>query len=324
VRSRGSILLALAGLGALVGVLANAFLVGGSAADVPPAAPSQVTTGEVLAEVTEVAPLAEAAVAAPPAIVYAPDAREPLEPKLDAASYIAIDATTGEVIVARRDGRRLPIASLTKMMTALLVIENGRLGRKIEVTKAATMVEPNKEGLVAGETYTRRLLLYSLMLVSANDSADALAISAGRGHIESFYDRMNERAAELRMEDTTYSSASGLDDRKNLSTAFDQAILARVALQNETFAKIVATQRRVVDWPAPTFQKEWLNHNRLLGSYEGIYGVKTGFTTKAGACLVAAARRNGRDVIAVMLDAPSVWRDMPRLLDEAFRRLDDA
>jgi D-alanyl-D-alanine carboxypeptidase len=324
VRSRGPILLALAGLGALVGVLANAFLVGGSAAEVAPTASAPATIGEVLAEVAEVAPPVATEPAGPPPIAYAVDAREPLKPKLEAVSYVAIDAETGEVIVARRDGRRLPIASLTKVMTALLVIEDGRLGRKIEVTRAATLVEPNKEGLVAGEAYTRRLLLYSMMLVSANDSADALAYSAGRGRIESFYERMNERAAELGMDDTTYASASGLDDTKNLSTALDQAILARAALQNETFTEIVATQRRVVDWPPPTFQKEWLNHNRLLGSYEGAYGVKTGFTTKAGSCLVAAARRDGHDVIAVILDSRNVWQDMPRLLDEAFRRLEAA
>ena len=95
---------------------------------------------------------------------------------------------------------------------------------------------------------------------------------------------------------------------------------ARVALENPTFAKIVRTVRRMVDWPPPTYAKEWVNHNRMLATYEGTYGVKTGYTRKAGGCLVVAVRRDGHDVIAVVLGSQNIWRDMPLLVDEALAR----
>jgi D-alanyl-D-alanine carboxypeptidase (penicillin-binding protein 5/6) len=117
---------------------------------------------------------------------------------------------------------------------------------------------------------------------------------------------------------TTYASASGLDDVRNLSTALDQALLARTALQNRTFASIVGTARYVTRWAAPTYAKEWINHNRMLSSAPGTYGVKTGWTTRAGGCLIIAQRRGGRSVIGVVLDSKNIWSDMTILLDAAF------
>ena len=321
-RSRGPVLIALAAVGVLVGVLANAFFAGGQA---PPASPvAQAATPppaeSVLSEVSASPPAATTEAQPGLALNYGDRAREPVRPKLSAKSYIAIDADTGEVLVARREQRVRPIASLTKMMTALIVIEDGELDRKIKVPKVATLVEPNKEGLLAGRWYPRRLLLNSALLVSSNDSAEALAFAGGDGSLKAFHRRMNARAAELGMEHTTYASGSGLEDEANLSTAADQAILARVALENPTFAKIVRTVRRMVDWPPPTYAKEWVNHNRMLATYEGTYGVKTGYTRKAGGCLVVAVRRDGHDVIAVVLGSQNVWRDMPLLVDEALAR----
>ena len=241
--------------------------------------------------------------------------------RISAASYIAIDGDTGQVLIAHRDRARRPIASLTKMMTALLVIQAGHLDREVEVPWEATQVEPNKEGLVAGGEYTRRLLLYSALMVSANDSATALGYDAGGGSLTRFYRKMNARARLLDMTDTTYRSASGLNDATNLSSARDQAILARVAMRNHLFAKITGTWRKAVKWPAPTYEKIWQNHNLLLSTYKGTYGVKTGYTHRAGNCLVAAVERGGHSVIAVVLGSQSVFHDMPRLVDRAFERL---
>jgi D-alanyl-D-alanine carboxypeptidase len=323
VRSRGPVLIALAAVGVLVGVLANAFFAGGQTAT--PASPVAGVTEPpargVLAEVSSSPEPAEPEDEPPGfALTYSQEAREPFRPKLSAVSYIAIDAETGEVLVARRAHRVLPIASLTKVMTALLVIEDGELDRKIKVPKAATTVEPNKEGLVAGHWYPRRLLLHSALMVSANDSAEALAYAAGDGSLKAFHRRMNAAARELGMDDTTYASASGLEDEDNVSTAADQAILARIALENPMFAKIVRTPRKVVDWPPPTYSKEWVNHNRMLATYEGTYGVKTGYTRKAGGCLVVAVESGGHKVIAVVLGSQNIWRDMPLLVDEALAR----
>jgi D-alanyl-D-alanine carboxypeptidase len=131
---------------------------------------------------------------------------------------------------------------------------------------------------------------------------------------------MNARARELGLGNTHYDSASGLEDERNYSTAADQALLAREALANRTFARIVRTKRKLVEWPPPTYAKEWLNHNKLLFTYDGAYGVKTGYTRRAGGCLIAAARRGDTDVIAVVLGSRNIWADMPRLLDEAFAR----
>ncbi len=235
-----------------------------------------------------------------------------------APSYVAIDAASGRVLAARRATLRRPIASLTKVMTGLLVIDRGRLSKRVRVTAAAVNVEDYREGLVAGTRYRRMTLLRSALMVSGNDSATALAIDAGGGSLERFYALMNEKARALGMSGTTYASASGLDDVRNLSTALDQARLARRALQNRTFAAIVGTKRYVTRWAAPTYAKVWINHNKMLATTPGTYGVKTGWTTRAGGCLIVAQRRGGRAVIGVVLDSSSIWTDMHALLDGAF------
>jgi D-alanyl-D-alanine carboxypeptidase len=256
-------------------------------------------------------------------LVYSDGAREGRFARpLTARAYIAIDAETGEVLIARRDRQRLPIASLTKTMTALLAIEQGRLAKKIQVPEEATRVEPNKEGLVANRWYPRKLLLYSAMLESANDSAYTLAVDAGDGSLARFYRRADARARTLGMTDTRYRSPNGLNDDTNVSSARDQAILGREALRNRTFAAIVRTKTKSVEWPPPTYRKEWVNHNDMLWTYKGTYGIKTGWTTRAGGCLATAVRRNGHEVIAVVLASDDIWSDMSRLVDRAFAEID--
>lgn len=261
-----------------------------------------------------------AALAVPAAAVPASGQSETATTVL-APSFAAIDADTGRVLAARRSTTRRPIASLTKVMTALTVIERGNLAGRVVVTRAATSVEPYKEGLVAGRAYTRETLLWSALLASSNDSATALAIDAGGGSLAGFYRLANQRAKALGMTSTTYASASGLDDTRNLSTALDQAVLAREALRNPLFARIVATRAHRTKWAAPTRAKLWVNHNKMLGTTPGTYGVKTGWTTKAGGCLIVAVRRGEHSVIGVVLASPSIWSDMTTLLNVAFKRL---
>ena len=206
-------------------------------------------------------------------------------------------------------------------MTALTVIERGNLGGRVVVTRAATQVEPYVEGLVPGRAYTRDTLLWSSLLASANDSATALALDVGGGSLAGFYAVANAKAQALGMRSTTYASASGLDDVRNLSTALDQSVLARVALQNPTFARIVATRTHWTRWAVPTRAKLWVNHNKMLATTPGTYGVKTGWTSQAGGCLIVAVRRGDRAVVGVVLASPSIWSDMATLLDVAFNRL---
>jgi serine-type D-Ala-D-Ala carboxypeptidase (penicillin-binding protein 5/6) len=241
--------------------------------------------------------------------------------KVKAPSFVAIDAATGRVLAARGETVRRPIASLTKVMTGLVVIERGGLENRIVVTPPATQVEPYNEGLVAGRSYTRETLLWSALLASSNDSATALAIDSGGGSLAGFYALANAKARSLGMTSTTYASPSGLDDLRNLSTALDQAVLARAALQSPTFARIVATRTHWTKWAAPTRAKLWVNHNKMLATTPGTYGVKTGWTGRAGGCLVVAVHRGDRSVIGVLLGSPSIWSDMDALLNVAFNRL---
>ena len=249
-------------------------------------------------------------------LVYAKGSHRAIA-RFTAESYIAIDANSGRVLVAHREHVRRPIASLTKMMTALLVIEHGGLDDRVRVPVAATRVEPNKDYLVAGKHYPRLLLLYSALLASNNDAAAALAYTETDGPIGDFYDLMTSRARQLGMADTTYRSANGLNDVSNLSSAYDQALLGRYALENPLFARIVSTRRKAFR----AYGKAYVNHDKMLFWYPGTIGIKTGWTTAAGGCLATAVERNGHRVVAVILDSASIWVDMPRLLKRAFAEL---
>jgi D-alanyl-D-alanine carboxypeptidase (penicillin-binding protein 5/6) len=248
------------------------------------------------------------------------EAKHP-KPWLTAEAYVAIDADSGNVLVTRNERERRPIASLTKIMTGLLAVEHGDLERKVRVPKEATLVEPNRDGLKSHHWYSRELLLYSMLLGSNNDAADTLGYDLGSGSLARFYAEMDARARDLGLVDTSYSSASGLNDDDNYSTPLDQAVLSRFALGNPTFARAVRTKRKIFLWPRPTFSKEYVNHNRMLFTYRGTYGVKTGYTSTAGGCLAVAARRHGHAVIAVILDSRNIWLDMPKLVGRAFRVL---
>jgi len=252
--------------------------------------------------------------------VYAANAkRHQLARRLSARSFVAIDGETGEVLLAHKEHRRLPIASLTKIMTGLLVSEAGDLTREVTVTPWATRVEPNRDGLIAGHEYTRRLLLYSTLLASNNDAAEALGVDLG-GTAAGFYAAMNLRAEEIGLTETRYASASGLEDLRNTSTALDQAVLLREALDNPTFAKVASTWSIRIPWEPPTRAKVYQNHNKMLRSYAGTIAGKTGWTTKAKGCLAVAVERNGHRVIAVVLGADDIWHDMPILVDAALGR----
>ena len=327
---RGHRPLALISLAGVAGLLvAIALVLGdGGAKPTPLSAIAEPSAPAIPAAAPVVEPAVEAELdveaARPAPLAYADGAfAVAIKPELTAASYIAIDNDTREILIAKNDRHPRPIASLTKVMTALIVIEAGQLARKARVPVEATRVEPNREGLIAGRWYRKKLLLYSALLASANDSADTLAAHVGEGSLKRFYRLMNARARKLGMTDTVYTSASGLNDVTNLSSARDQALVASEALASPVFALIVRTHRRLVDWPPPTYKKEWLNHNRMLVTYPGTYGVKTGYTSVAGGCLVVAVRRDGHDVIAVVLGSKNIWADMPRLVDAAIKRIDE-
>jgi D-alanyl-D-alanine carboxypeptidase (penicillin-binding protein 5/6) len=223
------------------------------------------------------------------------------------------------VLWALRPHRRLPVASTTKIMTALIALQRLRPDALVHVTPAATRVPLVKEGLRPGERVRAWKLLDGLLVYSGNDDAMALALAVA-GTRRAFLAQMNAKARELGLNDSHFSSVSGVIDRGNFSSAWDLAALTRVALRSPAFRRIVSRRIVHVRWSAPTYEKVYVNKNPLLGSYRGANGVKTGWTTLAGHCLVASATRGGRTIIAVVLHDANAPGDARRLLNLGFRR----
>jgi D-alanyl-D-alanine carboxypeptidase len=247
-----------------------------------------------------------------------PRSRRVFAPRLTAASSILVDARTGRVLWAHAPHKRRLIASTTKIMTAILALERLRPGQKVTIAPVVPRTEPFREGLRRGERVPVWKLLYGLMLFSGNDDALALAIAAG-GSRTGFIGLMNEKAQKLGLHETHFATPSGLVDVGNYSTVADLAALARYAMANPRFRTIVRTRVARVRWAAPTYGKVYVNRNQLLASYRGADGIKTGWTTLAGHCLVASARRGRVRLIVVVLRASDPYRDATRLLNFGFR-----
>jgi len=241
-------------------------------------------------------------------------------PRLLTPSAILVDETTGRVLWQLRPHERRHIASTTKIMTALLAMKKLRPHDIVTVDRSVPRVPLVREGLRAGEQVEAWKLFYSLLLFSGNDDALALAIAAD-GDKWTFIRSMNAEAKLLGMHDTHYSTPSGVKDADNYSSAWDLAAVTRVAMRNPRFRHIVRTRVEHVKWAAPTYAKIYVNNNRLLSSYPGANGVKTGYTHKSGPCLVASATRNGVSLVAVVLDSPDMYTDAKRLLDFGFASL---
>lgn len=241
-------------------------------------------------------------------------------PGVDAKGYILMEAATGRVLAGENIHGRLPMASTTKIMTALLALEQPDPDRYFEVDGRAILVEGSSMGLQAGDQVSLRVLAAGMLLHSGNDSAGAAAVRIG-GTQEKFVELMNARAAALGLEDTHFDTPSGLDGEGHYSSAYDMALLAREALKNPDFAEICRQSRMKVSFGSPPCDRWLVNHNRLLEQYEGAVGVKTGFTKKAGRCLVSAAVRDGVTLICVTLAASDDWNAHKSLLDYGFSQV---
>ena len=238
-------------------------------------------------------------------------------PRLSAKSYILTAPEAGETLAEEAADEKRPMASTTKIMTALVVLECCPTDAVVTVPQEAVGIEGSSMYLYAGETLTVETLLLGLLLSSANDAAVALALFAA-GSVAAFADRMNEKAAALGLSGTHFVNPHGLDDPDHYTTARDLATLAAAALKNETFARIVATKTCTAPQNGTGATRYFRNHNRLLRTYAGAVGVKTGYTKKSGRCLVSAARRDGLLLVAVTLDDPADWQDHKTLFDAAF------
>lgn len=233
---------------------------------------------------------------------------------VDAKAAIVMEAFTGKVLFAQNEHEKLPIASTTKIMTALLALEQEDVQKKFKVNPSAIKVEGTSMGLKEGDEVTLEVLAIGMLLASGNDGANAAAVRIS-GSIPAFAKLMNEKAREIGMTNSSFETPSGLDGENHYSTAYDMALLAREALKNPKFREICSQPSIKTSYGSPPYDRWLKNHNRLLTSYEGTIGIKTGFTKKAGRCLVSAVERDGVTLICVTLKCPNDWAAHKALYD---------
>lgn len=229
-----------------------------------------------------------------------------------ASCAILMDADSGRILYAQSIHERRLIASVTKLMTALVAAEQtADLDEEFTVPPECVGIEGSSIYLQANEKVTMRELLYGLLLQSGNDAAAAVACRVA-GNIDSFAVLMNQKAEKLKMHNSHFTNPSGLNDEEHYSTAYDMALLACACLENDVVAEICAAKSATVG------TRTFVNHNKLLYRYEGCVGMKTGYTELAGRTLVSAAKRNGQMLICVTLNDRDDWNDHEALLDCGF------
>ena len=232
--------------------------------------------------------------------------------EVSAAAAVLMDADSGRLLYEKNGEKRMLIASTTKLMTALVALEQGGLQQEITVT-GGHMAEGSSMYLRPGEKLTLETLLYGLLLCSGNDAA--LAVTECMGGAVPFVARMNEKAAELGMENTHFANPNGLDDEEHYSTAEDMARLAAAAMDDPVLRRVASTRTARIGGRTLT------NHNKLLSRVEGCVGLKTGYTRAAGRTLVSCAERDGVRLVAVTLQDGDDWNDHASLYEQGFRVL---
>ena len=213
-----------------------------------------------------------------------------------------MEATTREVFFSQNADEHLPMASTTKIMTTLLCLESGDLDTPFPVDNNAIQVEGSSMGLVKDDIVTKRSLCYGMLLPSGNDAAGATAVKLA-GSLSAFADLMNERAAQLGMQNTHFVTPSGLHDEQHYSTAYDMALLGCAAVNEPTLRRTASTRTAVIGGRTLT------NHNKLLSRLDGCVGLKTGYTKAAGRTLVSCAEQAGHRLVAVTLRDGDDWND---------------
>lgn len=240
------------------------------------------------------------------------------EPGVSARAAVLINADTGEILYAKNENERHSMASTTKIMTALLTLEAAAAeDYEVKITREMVAVEGSSMGLLPDNVVTLRTLACGMLMRSGNDAANAAAISLA-GSLDAFARQMNEKAAQIGMENTNFVTPSGLDAEEHYSTAYDMALLGAYAMENADFAEIVGQKSIQVEFVEPPQRITMANHNRLLSLYPDCTGIKTGFTKKSGRCLVSSAERDGVRLVAVTLNAPDDWNDHQALYEYGF------
>lgn len=241
------------------------------------------------------------------------------EPKINSRTAVVINKDSKAILYGKNENEKVKMASTTKIMTAMCVIQNTNLDNIVEISRKAASTGGSRLKLKAGDKISVKDLLYGLMLRSGNDAAVALAEYVG-GNIEQFAKIMNENAKSLSLNNTHFVTPHGLDNEEHYTTAYELAILTDYALNNQVFSKIVNTKSTTINVNGQGRQIN--NTNELLGTLDGVYGVKTGFTNGAGRCLVTSVKRGDLDLICVVLGADTKkdrTRDSVKLIEYTYR-----
>ncbi len=236
-------------------------------------------------------------------------------PTVSARSAVLINADTLEIIYEKNAHEQRSMASTTKIMTALLAVESGKLSQTVTAENMAA--EGTSIGLKDGYMLSLETLVWGMLLESGNDAAK-LTANFLAGSEENFSLHMNNKAQEIGMTNTNFVTASGLDSGEHYSTAYDMALLGAYAVKNPLFREICSAKSKTVRFIEPDISLTFSNHNRLLRSCEGVFGIKTGFTKKSGRCLVSACERDGVTLVAVTLNAGDDWNDHKKLYDYGY------
>ncbi len=240
-------------------------------------------------------------------------------PSVSAKSACLYDACLKRVLYEKNASAPLPMASTTKIMSALVAIENADINKTVTVSDEAIGTEGSSIYLKSGESFKLIDLIYAMLLSSANDASVAVAIEVG-GSVNGFAELMNKRARELGLKNTHFVNPHGLDDPEHYTTALELAIITAEALKNPIFKEIASSYTKEIT--SLEGQKRLLvNHNKLLKQIDGCIGVKTGFTKRSGRSLVGAVERDGQMLISVTINAPDDWSDHKRLIDYGYEIL---
>lgn len=242
-------------------------------------------------------------------------------PSVSAQASVLLCVNNGKVLYSSNKDTRLPIASTTKLMTSLITLEESQKDNKVVTFKRNMIEEGSSMYLKIGEQVTLQDLCTGMLLPSGNDAATAAAISVS-GSKEDFSKLMNKRAKKLGMNNTSFVTPSGLDDPDHYSTAYDMALLMKECLKNKKFCAISRCKGRAVKFVKPSKKVvTYINHNRLLSTYDYCISGKTGYTESAGRCLVTAARKNGVTLVAVTLNDKNDWKDHTSLYEYGFQKV---
>ena len=235
-----------------------------------------------------------------------------------AKSIIVIEETTNRILYENNAYSKLPMASTTKIMTAITVIDNcNNLDEIVTIPKKACDIEGSSIYLQAGEKLSVKELLYGLMLRSGNDCAVALALHTGKS-IEGFSKMMNEKAQNLNAFDSHFVNPHGLHNNEHYTTAYDLALISSYAMKNDLFREIVKTKRIEIPCTTRDYGRVLYNKNKMLTKYDGATGIKTGYTKQAGRCLVSSAKRDGMELICVVLNCGPMWEVSMQYMDKIF------